>query len=451
MKALFYLEPFGLRDAFVEYKGAMELVLPMLRALNMPYSDTNSPTVPEEARLLCSPALGEDILTRAPNCWPLLVQPTHAERGALARLARPWAPEGEAQWIAMMRDPQSAGARVTRDMLTRIHGDTFAFDTLVCWGENAGLRAAAAALGVPVIFLELASFRAPFPTCLAMDPGGVNGGAASAALDIGALARHLRPLDRAARLAVLSKAAGLPPQTLSALIAHPLPQALQAENTALVALQLSDDANQLLYSAHSDAAAVLEAAVPPLLEAGYHVQIKPHPGALARGGEVWARQTAALSRWRDGGDRGPYGGRVQILPDIIQPEQGLALLEQAAVVVSNNSSVSFEALLLDRPAVTLGQACFAPPGALPDLATWLRIRHDAEARAPWRDRGALVATAMLACSFPPAAAGPQALRARRAAWAADKSLLQSLDELAWQGWPGAEDLRARTLIRQAAS
>ena len=428
MKILFFVEPQALRDGFSEFGGALEYMLPIARDLQAREGC--------EARLYCNPNLADMVLRCAPDLWPLVLQPSPGERRALIDTATPWGPEGEALWAGLMTDPDARPSRMQRSMLLRIRREVFEYDAVVLWGANAAVATVAEECALPRLHLELASFRPPFPEALLIDPAGVNGGASTARLGLGTIRTRMRPLSaEALRDLMLRAGAALPPPAP--------PRARGTRPLALLPLQLSDDANLLFHSDLPDMSAFLHSAAVPLLKAGWRVAIKPHPGAALRGGEVWEAQERCLEPWlgRD---------RVEILPDAMPPEALLGHAASADLVVSNNSSVAFEAMLMGRPAVVLGRACFAPRGALPDLADAIAHHADPAWRETWGERARLAASFLLASGFVPTAMAAEGLYDWLAAGTPPADPLAGFETRAWRGWPGAEALRAATLPGLAA-
>ncbi|SLN33120.1 hypothetical protein ROJ8625_01545 [Roseivivax jejudonensis] len=414
MKVLIHVEPHGLRDGFAEFEAPLRRFLPVLEALNRRPG--------WEGRLLCNPLMADLVLAEAPHLWPLVLQPDPDTRRALQRDAIAWDAAGQSAWTALMQDPEAPLTRAYVALLELVRAERFAFDAVVLWGDNAAVRAVCTRAGLPRAHLELASFRAPFAPALLIDPEGVNGGASTARLGADAFQPHpaLGAPDRAA-------ARVRPP----ALRPAPSPPAAHGPApVALVPLQLSDDANVLLYSPYSGPEAMLDAVLPRLLGAGFAVDLKPHPGARIRGGEVWDTQTRALARWRT-------APGVTILPDPEPAEALPARLATADLVVGLNSSVLFETTLLGGIAVPLGAACFAPPGAHPDLDEALEAYADPAWRAAWHARAAGVAEILLATAFVPEEALVPALLRRLALWRdpGARGPRAALDALAWQDWP----------------
>ncbi len=424
MKVLFFVEPHALRDGFSEFGSALLHMLPLARALQ----DREGC----EARLYCNGALGDAVLKIGPEFWPLVLLPDASERRALTESAIPWGREGEALWEGLMTDPDAPPARLQRQMLLRLKREVFDYDAVVLWGGNAAVATVAEEHALPRLHLELASFRPPFPHALLIDPAGVNGGATTARTGIEAIARRMRPLPARALCDLMVRSgAVLPPPAP--------PRGPGAPPVALLPLQLSDDANLLFHSDLPSMGAFLEAAATPLLAAGWRVEIKPHPGAATRGGEVWEAQERCLAAWT-----GTPG--VTLLPEAMPAADMLARARAADLVVSNNSSVAFEAMLLGTRAVVLGRACFAPYGALPGLEETIARHTDAEWSAYWDRRARLAATWLLASAFVPAGAAAGALYDWLSAGTPPADAFAGLEARAWRAWPGAEALRAATLI-----
>ncbi|ETX13480.1 hypothetical protein OCH239_10210 [Roseivivax halodurans JCM 10272] len=333
MKVLFYVEPHGIRDCFSEFRVPLQQMLTALAEI--------AARPGWEARLLCNPIMADVVLQEAPELWPLVLVPSPAERERMHALSISWDGSGMQRWHELMRDPGAEISRFYTTLLTRLRAEAFTFEAVVLWGENAAVRQITEAEDLVRVHLELASFRAPFTPALLMDPEGVNGAASTTRLEVETLPEAPEP-------EALLK------------IVHPKgdPRRVRAGRkgpTALVPLQLADDANLQLYSYYDSPAAFLNEVIPPLLAAGMVIHLKPHPGVFARGGEVWVEQDRALAPWRG------HAG-VEILPAIEAPSALPARIQAADLVVGINSSVLFETTLLGGIAVPMGTACFAPPG-----------------------------------------------------------------------------------------
>ncbi len=363
-----------------------------------------------------------------------------------------WKFSGMRDWIGLMKDRNSDLAQMYYAMLKRIREEEFNFDVIVCWGENAAVKAYAEDNGIQQIYLELASMRAPFPSALLMDPQGVNGSASTTDLSVLALEEVMNALPAPMIPVCLNEE--LSPGKQSSVLPQERYRAISTElrdfmgrpgPLALVPLQLADDANQLIYSDFADVESFAEAAIEPLLAAGFKIILKGHPSAAQRGGYVMNTQRRCLKRYAD-------NGQVLTLDASAAATDYLPMLDAADIVVTNNSSVGFEAMLMGRMSVVLGRACYAPDGALPSLEIAIRSLSDMDLRIHYLDRSRLVTTYMLACSFPLVRNAGAALIRRARVWgrmdgqsAGNPDWVRMMvEQFAWTNWSQVDLLRAVT-------
>ncbi|RDL47612.1 hypothetical protein BLJAPNOD_05536 [Ensifer sp. M14] len=397
MKILFYVEPHGVRDTFFAHQLPFKQFRSIVTEI---YHNDNERLGSVDARIFANHFVGGLSFPDFFSEWPLILQPSKAERAAIEDAARMWKFHGMTDWVELMRNPDSEIAKLYYSILKRIKETEFDFDVIVSWGENAAVKLFAEANGIQQVYVELASMRAPFPNALLVDPLGVNGSSSTTKLNMSALTDMMCDLPSAALPVLLNEE--LSPGQQSAVIPQARYRTMSSDvrefvarpgPVALVPLQLADDANQLIYSRFRDVESFAQAAVEPLLEAGYRVILKGHPSAVQRGGYVMNVQRNCLRK---------YSGN----PSVLALEAGspasdyLPMLDAVDLVVTNNSSVGFEAMLMGRLSVVLGLACYAPADALPSLSEAISSRLDMDTRAHWLQRSRLVTTYMLACAFP---------------------------------------------------
>ncbi len=397
MKILFYVEPHGLRDSFTSHKMPFDQFRAIAREINY-FGDEILQDV--EARVFSNHFVSTVGFDANYEDWPFILQPTLAEQEMIEDAARMWMGQGIKDWITLMTEPQSPLTQAYVDILRRIKETEFDFDVIVCWGESMPVREAAREFGAQVAFFELASMRAPFLKSLLIDPMGVNGSASIADMEIGQLREILKPLHLRLLPMLLNEemAIGVQNTVIPNALFHPMGQAMRAffdrpGRKALVPLQLADDANQILYSDFDTVEAFAAATVEPLLQAGFHVILKPHPHALLRGGYVMNEQRKVIEKYRKQSE-------ILVLEENSDPNEYLPMLKAVDLVVTNNSSVGFEALMLETPVVVMGRACYAPKGGLPSLTEAIRCFVDAELDAQFKQNRRYIATYMLACAFP---------------------------------------------------
>jgi hypothetical protein len=226
------------------------------------------------------------------------------------------------------------------------------------WSENGAVKNYAKRKGLLVIHGELGATRPPFHRTVYFDPRGTNGNALVVDAPIHCLADH----DI------------VPAETWQALCADisTEPTALGVEDSSLtyfsskficppgayifIPLQLSDDLNLLLNSSFRSPLEFLERVLPPLLAQGLRVVIKGHPAAESRPTNLIA-ETHALR----------YAGALQgvtLLDRASSSQVTLNAIGGAKYVLTINSSLGFEALLMGKRSILCGKAAYDIEGRL---------------------------------------------------------------------------------------
>lgn len=446
LKILFYVEPHGVRDSFTAHSLPFDYFRRMVAELQRSDSESGDGV---EARIFCNHFLGDQKLESFYSIWPFILQPTPAERDAIEDMAALWMFEGMNDWIALMRDPLSPHALQYASILRRIKTTEFDFDVIVSWGDNAAVRAIGEEFGIRTVYMELASMRPPFPRAVLMDPVGANGSASTVAWDVSVLDDVLTPLPQVLVPTFLNEElnpgqqSSAIPQARFGTVSTPLRNFIKGRRPiALVPLQIADDANQLLYSNYDSVDSFVTSTVEPLLAADFDVILKAHPHAELRGGYVMNAQRQALRRYAD-------NPRVLLLEANAPASDYLPLLGLADLVVTNNSSVGFEAMILGRRVVVLGRACYAPVNALPPLDVAIDCLRDRDLDALWRRRSLVTVTYMLACAFPLSRRLGRELVTRADLWTRlppvqenTKAWLSAMiEETAWTTWSQRDFLR----------
>jgi hypothetical protein len=161
---------------------------------------------------------------------------------------------------------------------------------------------------------------------------------------------------------------------------------------ALVIMQLDDDSNCLVHSRFSGMAEMISEVVPRLVDAGWQVLVKPHPGAAPGMNILKNRQQNVIGHENARAfieARYPNGEAVWL--DDVPVDEYVSLLGKIDVAISVNSSMGFEAMLAGKVAITLGNAPYNVKGGLPTLDDLVEGRID---RAAYDDYAARVATIM---------------------------------------------------------
>ena len=324
------------------------------------------------------------------DCPYALALPRAAEK-ALEGFATRWDDAAVAAWCDLMlgRGPI---AELYWDVLEWLAG-RYGADGFAYWGSNRTVRNFCEANGLRSVALELGPTRPPFRPSRYCDFMGVNGDAMTRVLDASAF----RPLNlRRWRLSGgISYDEG---QGHDAMF-NPLTTRWakniyeSARPVAILILQLDDDSNCLIHSGYSGMLEMVSETLPRLVEAGWLVLVKPHPGAAPKKGPAGARQRnidghAAVRQFVEG----RYAGGEALWVDDVPAAEYVSLLRKADAAISVNSSMGFEAMLSGRLVVTLGHAPYNVGDGLPTLDDLLNDRVD---RAKYDRYAGQVATVML--------------------------------------------------------
>jgi hypothetical protein len=252
--------------------------------------------------------------------------------------AADWALSGFLRWREVILGTGDISAALRAD-LAWLRAERFDFDTVVVWGANGGARAFCEAEGLVCLNCEMGATRGPVPTSIYVDPFG----------------------SHAAAMLPRLSAADVPPcEPKWKTRAEPLPEAKRRRPRALVALQVSDDANLIgLPDGPMDLTSDSIARVRKLLLAGYTVEVKGHPGAslypwtLTEQDEC-CRRAAALPG-------------VSIMNDVLSEGEYVCYLKSFDLIAGRSSSLMFEASLLGVRACVDAGASFALRDTYPSL------------------------------------------------------------------------------------
>lgn len=277
---------------------------------------------------------------------------------ALEQLLGPhmeWNSDSVAIWKDLMRG--SGPAFEQQLALLDKSYDTFPFQTVLTFGVNGAVAAYARANRITHVSLELGPTRQPFLETGHCDPFGVNGDSVLSKLPQDLLLPKLET-EKWLDTFIARSGINVPkvPEAVKGL-------ADSGRRIALIPLQLSDDANFLLYAEqYTSFRDFLADVVPALVASGWTCLIRPHPfsskSAYTQADDDLCREwcEAQESEWV-----------VWYNEDLTQTEK-LGLLTGVDAVVTVNSSVGFEAMLMGTPTVTMGRASFVLPAHMPTLA-----------------------------------------------------------------------------------
>ena len=383
MKILFYLEPHPIRNRFESFNFIGMRIMRMLRDEYI--GKTSVGYEPHEVRILLSRHY-DKIIKEFPEMQPAILGMSAEENNKLTAMKLDWQnnPKAIADWVDLMKGAGEV-SEFYESVLERVQNGPYSFDLVINWATNGAIRNYCEKHGIHNISLEQGCVRNPIYESMYIDAMGVNGMAMSRYIDLS----RVVPMDmEVLRLMLPSKsthdkAIDAIHNTIKSKYSAAIYEGIG--RNVLIALQLKDDSNCILYSDYASMHEMLSEVLPVLHDAGYKCFIKPHPAAKDR-----------LINQFDHDDCKTYlnsfENNVYWLDDIVQNRDYIALLNKMDWIVTVNSSAGFEAMIYGKPVVILGDAPYRIGKQLPRLEDMLSDEFDYNA---YSDTCARIVTVML--------------------------------------------------------
>lgn len=349
MKILLYVEPHPIRDSFEEFSGiGAYLAESMLKQIGSESFDlrvfSNNPAI-------------DVICNKVPQVSMICERPTGAESKEIENYKSAWGKANIDIWIELTNGVGHVSDIYVK-ILERIY-KKYAFDAVVLWSENGAVRRFCEALDIIVLHGELGPTRPPFIETMYFDPAGTNGNAIVRHAPTEELNLKSYPvqtwLGPKSRLENNPEGIGIVDVPYTA-----VPDEITANTKfpyIFIPLQLADDLNTIKNSDFEGPLDFLQKIIPAFIAQGYHIIIKPHPGSLGRPFNL-IEETKALIYARQ------FEEDVTIIDRKVTVTRSLRIMSQAAFVCTINSSVGYEAMLLGKKALILGDAMYDIGGKL---------------------------------------------------------------------------------------
>jgi capsular polysaccharide export protein len=344
-KILIYIEPHPVRNYYEEFYDVGMLLCDSLHQL--------SPDRQYDFRYISNDAVVDRLVVERPNLSYLSLRFTAEENTKLDALYGQWNLKTINEWLSLVKG-EGAITDFYVSVLERVRLE-YQFDAILLWSDNGAVRRLGARKNIPVLHAEFGPTRHPFHRTIYFDPRGTNGAAAVLSAQLDQLELKVQVpretwLTRQGKTWNDEKKVGVidAPLTLeSELVDEIYP------NTPyiFIPLQLEDDLNTQLYSEFKTPEAFLRHVIPQALAAGLSVVVKGHPAAQGRTFNLIG-ETRALKYAKT------MGERVRILPRNTSALESMNVIAQSAAVITINSSVGFEALLLGKNTLLFGHAAF---------------------------------------------------------------------------------------------
>lgn len=358
---LVYIEPHPIRNYYEEFHNVGVL---LAKALHRAGQRSGY-----DFRYFSNDAVIDRIITQVPELSYLALRLTAAENGELDAFFGQWNIDTINQWLSLVKGE----APVTDfyiSVLSRLHQE-YPFDAVVLWSDNGAVRRFCKQNDIVIMHGEYGPTRAPFHQTIYFDPEGTNGAASVLQAPLAELTpklivpretwvtRHGKFWNDEKTLGLIDAPLTIQPKLIA--------EGCIPQPYVFIPLQLEDDLNTQLYSKFKTPSDFLKSALPKILASGLNVVIKGHPGAKGRTFNLIA-QTKALNYAQS------LGSQIKILPEIITPFESIHIISQSAAIVTINSSVGFEALLLGKKTFLYGAATFDIGGLLDISNTNFQIK-----------------------------------------------------------------------------
>jgi len=365
MKILLYVEPHPIRDSFEEFSGIGTFLAEALLA--------EKKLTPFDLRIFSNNAVVDLICNAIPSAAMICERPSGQESKQIEHFKSAWGKQNIDTWIDLTK-AEGPATDLYMSILNRIY-DRFKFDAVVLWSENGAVRKFCETRGIIALHGELGPTRPPFEETMYFDPNGTNGNASVRNANLQDLVlKNLPPetwLGQKSRLENNPDGIGIidvpytaVPDEFSLSIKFPY---------IFVPLQLADDLNTIKNSEFTGPLDFLQKTLPAFIEQGYNVVIKPHPGSIARPYNL-IEETKALAYARTCGEK------IVIVDRKVTITRSQRLIAQASYVCTINSSVGYEAMLLGKQPLIMGDAIYDVGGtlkvSLTDIANLDGIKHD---------------------------------------------------------------------------
>lgn len=349
MKILFYLEPHPIRERYESFSWIGKEVAKMLQDKYV-HTQFNKKKNLVDMRILVS-RYYSPLLKQFPKIKPSFIGLTQEENNSLSYFYDDWNEKSISVWKDLMRGEGEVSNFYTK-ILSRIKNETFDFDVIIYWSTNGAVKLFAQDENIKSISMELGCTRTPFFESIYMDFSGVNGNAITRQLEIDLVPAY--KIEDIVSKIPYSLSGGKESDGRFNIINSVYSEDIYKDisKNILIPMQLDDDSNVLMFSKYENMLEFLKEILPKLTEAGYRCFIKPHPGAKGR-------KFTQIGHDKCEEYCLDFKKNVYWIDDIDNSVDYLALINKMYAIVTVNSSVGFEALLLNKIVVTMGDGAYS--------------------------------------------------------------------------------------------
>jgi len=352
VKILIYIETHPIRNSYYHYYNIAEHFICMLEDefINKQYNIEDT-----EVKLLVSRRLYNELRKNFNKNFidqyvlQLLVE---EEEQLEKKYFEEWNSVSIKTWKQLL-DGEGEVAAFYEGILNRVHSSCFGFDVVAYWGTNGAVKNFSYRHNIPAIGMEQGCVRSPFFDSMYFDFIGVNGQSYVNFVDVDNVnkIKSIHTIDMfchdvASESFQKSKYGKVIEENL--------------EKNILIPLQLADDANIIQYSSYTGMLDLLTEVLPTLNNAGYVCYVKPHPGNVnSEYNSIDHKKCEEYIK---------KFTNVYWLNDIDYSDYK-TLLSKMKAIVTINSSVGFEAMLMGKIIIPLGKSPYNISSCFPTIST----------------------------------------------------------------------------------
>ena len=369
MKILIYIEPHPIRNRYESFKWVALQYAQMIKDEYI--SKKGGAYEPDDIRILLSRHYA-DVAKEFPELKSVFLGMTKDENDGLSYWMRDWDKDvtGVDLWKQLMRGEGEVSEFYKR-ILARVKKDSFDFDIVINWATNGAVRGFCEENGLKNVSMELGCTRKPIHDTVFFDAHGISGNAITRHADLSIVEPLSMDLLRSMLPFKLQFDKGIDASFQPLASAHRDTIYANVGRNVLITLQLQDDANLLMFSKYRSMLEMIKEVVPSLHEAGYTCYVKPHPMAKHR--PMSLSDHESVKSFISEGDIAVW------LDDIKDEHDYLSLIDKMDYVVSINSSLAFEAMLMDKIVIPLGDSPFSSGDSFPKLSNMISGNIDQKA------------------------------------------------------------------------
>lgn len=349
MKILFYVEPHPIRNELVHHRS---ILLSKWGDKIIQWNENGS----DLQCMIATHHFGYSLaILHKKELVPFILPTNMQEESLIQENLQFWNEGSILRWCELMKGRKHESFLVYESYLERIKRNHFDFDVVVIWGINGFIFDVAKKLNTVPLAMELSSIRSPFPPSIYLDSKGVNGSCSVSGLTI----EYMRSKNSCLREPVEIFDSYNSDNPLSDVIFWDRrydfisSRVKELNKVILIPLQIGDDSNILIGSSYNSAFEFVEDVIKIFEDTDFTLIFKPHPGAKSRGGVVYLDHKKCE-------DLVSVNSNCIWFEDKVDKEEYLPFIAQFDGVVTINSSVGFEAMLLGVPVFPLGEAIYKP-------------------------------------------------------------------------------------------